>query len=68
MLRLRLWRLAKGLSQLEAARRLGMSQLTYGYLESGRLTVSEKLQRRLQTTFGSDAATILERVKDPVAS
>ena len=35
MLRLRLWRLSNGLTQAQAARRLGMSHLTLGYLENG---------------------------------
>lgn len=51
MLRLRLWRLTNGFSQSEAARRLGMSQLTYGYLESGRLAPSERLRTLLRAFF-----------------
>ncbi len=52
LLRLRLTRLSRGLSQTEMARQLGMSHLTLGYLENGRLAPSqrdlERLARRLR--------------------
>lgn len=66
MLRLRLWRLAEGLTQAEAARRLGMSHLTLGYLETGRLKASQRDLKRLRAVFGDHAERILEAVEDPM--
>jgi transcriptional regulator with XRE-family HTH domain len=60
MLRLRLWRLAEGLTQTEAARLLGMSHLTLGYLESGRLAPSDR--DRLRQVFGDQADRMFEVV------
>jgi transcriptional regulator with XRE-family HTH domain len=48
MLRLRLWRLSEGLTQAEAARQLGMSHLTLGYLETGRLAPGPRDLDRLR--------------------
>lgn len=62
MLRLRLWRLSEGLTQAEAARRLGMSHLTLGYLESGRLQPGERDLERLRSVFGDQAARMFDRV------
>ena len=62
MLRLRLWRLAEGLNQAAAARRLGMSHLTFSYLESGRLQPGERDLKRLRAVFGDHAARMFERV------
>lgn len=64
MLRLRLWRLAEGLTQAEAARRLGMSHLTLGYLETGRLKASHRDLERLPAVFGDNAERMLEPVGD----
>jgi transcriptional regulator with XRE-family HTH domain len=64
MLRLRLWRLAAGLTQAEAARQLGMSHLTLGYLETGRLAASERDLERLRAIFGDDAQRMFEDVGD----
>jgi transcriptional regulator with XRE-family HTH domain len=64
MLRLLFWRLRKGLTQTEAARELGMSHLTLGYLESGRLTPTERDLERLERVFGPPAARLFEEVKD----
>ena len=62
MLRLRLWRLAEGLTQTEAARLLGMSHLTLGYLESGRLAPSDRDRDRLRQVFGDQADRMFEVV------
>lgn len=62
MLRLRLWRLCNGLTQAEAARRLGMSHLTLGYLETGRLQPTDRDLRRLRAHFGDQAPSMFERV------
>lgn len=64
MLRLRLWRLTQGLTQAEAARRLGMSHLTLGYLETGRLKASQRDLERLHAVFGDRAERMLEPVRD----
>jgi len=62
MLRLRLWRLAEGLTQAQAARRLGMSHLTLGYLETGRLKPGDRDLERLRAVFGDQAARMFDRV------
>ncbi len=62
MLRLRLWRLAAGLTQAQAARHLGMSHLTLGYLEAGRLAASKRDILRLRAVFGDRAESMLEEV------
>lgn len=64
MLQLRLWRLTEGLTQTEAARRLGMSHLTLGYLESGRLKAGPRDLERLRTVFGEHAERMFEEVGD----
>jgi transcriptional regulator with XRE-family HTH domain len=64
MLRLRLWRLTAGLTQAQAARRLGMSHLTLGYLESGRLAVGERDLERLRAVFGDRAERMFEEIGD----
>lgn len=64
MLTLKLWRVMEGLSQEEAARRIGISQLTLSYLESGRLVPNEKLRSRLEAHFGrARAAEMLQPAK-----
>jgi transcriptional regulator with XRE-family HTH domain len=63
MLQIRLWRLANRLSQVQAARLLGMSHLTYGYLESGRLQPTARDRQRLKLHFGESAKTLFDRVR-----
>lgn len=62
MLRLRFWRLSEGLTQAKAARRLGMSHLTLGYLESGRLRPGKRDLGRLRAVFGNQADRMFDRV------
>ena len=62
MLRLRVWRLSKGLTQVNAARKLGMNHLTFGYLESGRLRPTEKDLERLRSHFGSQTTSLFEEI------
>jgi transcriptional regulator with XRE-family HTH domain len=64
MLRLRLWRLAAGLTQAQAARHLGMSHLTLGYLENGRLAAGERDRERLRAAFGEHAERMFDEVGD----
>jgi len=66
VLRLMAWRLLNGLNQVQAARRLGMSHLTLGYLESGRMKPTERDLRRLARHFGDRASALFEEV-DPDA-
>ena len=62
MLRLRLWRLGNGFTQVEAARRLGMSHLTLSYLESGRLAPGPRDLDRLRRVFGDRASAMFDDV------
>jgi transcriptional regulator with XRE-family HTH domain len=62
MLRIRVWRLLEGLTQEEAARKLGLSQLTYSYLESGRLRPTPDQLERLRRTFGDRTERVLQPV------
>ncbi len=64
MLRLRLWRLTTGLTQTQAARQLGMSHLTLGYLERGRLKASARDLERLRAVFGDQAERMFDEVSD----
>jgi transcriptional regulator with XRE-family HTH domain len=62
MLRIKLLRLDSGLTQIEAARRLGMSHLTFGYLETGRLAPTSRDLERLRRHFGDRADSMFEEV------
>jgi transcriptional regulator with XRE-family HTH domain len=62
MLRLRLWRLSEGLTQAEAARQLGMSHLTLGYLETGRLAPGPRDLDRLRTAFGEHPERMFDEI------
>jgi transcriptional regulator with XRE-family HTH domain len=64
MLRLRFWRLSKGVTQIEAARLLGMSHLTFAYLESGRLQPTRRDLERLRRLFGDRAPLLFEEIED----
>lgn len=48
---LKMWRLQQGLSQLQAARKIGFGEMTYSYIESGRLKPSEAQKNKLTTFF-----------------
>ena len=63
MFRLRLWRLAAGLTQAQAARHPGMSHLTLGYLENGRLARRAR-SRTLRAAFGEQAERMFDEVGD----
>jgi len=54
----------RGPYQAQAARHLGMSHLTHGYLESGRLSASERDLERLRTVFGDRAERMFDEVGD----
>jgi transcriptional regulator with XRE-family HTH domain len=64
MLRIRLWRHSRGLSQAQAARSLGMSHLRLGYLESGRLRPTKRDLERLRRSFGDQAERLFDEIGD----
>ena len=64
MLRLRFWRLSQGLTQVEAARRLGVGHLTLSYLEQGRLAPTDRDIERLRRAFGDQAERLLDEIGD----
>lgn len=66
MLRIKLWRLQSGLTQAQAAHRLGIGESTLAMLESGRLAPSPQQIARLQAFFGEQARTLFEPVRDRI--
>jgi len=66
MLRLKFWRLQQGLTQRQAARRLGIGESTLAILESGRLRPTVQQLQTLQRTFGADADRLFEPIQDHV--
>ena len=67
MIRLKLWRLQAGLTQREAAARLGIGESTYGFLESGRMHPSPRSCERLACSF-PDPARLFEPVRERIES
>ena len=66
MIRLKLWRLQEGLTQAEAAKRLGIGESTLAVLESGRLRPTAAQIARLRAVFGEQTATLFDQVRDRV--
>jgi transcriptional regulator with XRE-family HTH domain len=66
MIRLKLWRVQAGLTQAEAATRLGVGLSAYALLEAGRLHPSPDQAARLGSFFGSAATGLFEPVRDRV--
>ena len=66
MLRLKLWRFQQGLTQHQAARRLGIGESTLAILESGRLRPTAQQLQTLRRTFGADTDRLFEPVQDHV--
>lgn len=66
MIRLKLWRLQEGLTQAEAAKRLGIGESTLAVLESGRLRPTAAQLIRLGAVFGEQAAALFDHVRDRV--
>lgn len=64
MLKLRVWRFLEGLTQEAAARRFGLSQLTYAYIESGRLRPTVRQLGKLRAVFGDRTTAMLEPISD----
>lgn len=67
MTRLKLWRLQAGLTQREAAARLGIGESTYGFLESGRMQPSPAQLERLACSF-PNPARLFEPVSERIES
>jgi transcriptional regulator with XRE-family HTH domain len=66
MIRFKLWRLQEGLTQAEAAKRLGIGESTLAILETGRLRPTAQQLARLQTVFGDEAGNLFDPVRDRV--
>ncbi|GFP25909.1 hypothetical protein HKBW3S43_01448 [Candidatus Hakubella thermalkaliphila] len=60
VLRIRLLRQAKGLTQEEVAHALAMRQPTYSFLESGRLRPSKRQVSLLEAYFGEPVEKLLK--------
>ena len=67
MLCLKLWRLQAGLTQREAAARLGIGESTYGFLETGRMRPSRAQLLQLERSF-TDPARLFEPVRERIES
>ena len=65
MIRLKLWRLQKNLTQSEAARRLGIGESTLAVLESGRLRPSPSQLLQLSRSF-ANPASLFKPVRDQI--
>ena len=66
LLRLKLWRLQEGLTQEEAAKRLGIGASTLSILESGRLRPTAGQIAQLRRSFGQAVETLFEPVQEHV--
>ena len=64
ILRLKFWRLQQGLTQGEAARRLGIGESTLAVLEAGRLRATQRQLDQLRKTFGPITDSLFEAVED----
>jgi transcriptional regulator with XRE-family HTH domain len=65
MTRLKLWRMQEGLTQSEAAQRLGLGESTLALLESGRMRPSSRQLKQLERSF-RDAGSLFDPVRDRV--
>ena len=61
MIRFKLWRLQKGLTQADAAMRLGIGESTLAMLESGRLRPTRSQLDILRRHFGEKVGSLLSR-------
>jgi transcriptional regulator with XRE-family HTH domain len=68
MLRIKLWRLQNGLTQGEAAARLGLGLSTLALLESGRLRPTTAQIDRLRQAFGTEADSLFDQVQERVGA
>jgi transcriptional regulator with XRE-family HTH domain len=65
-IRLKLWRLQKGLTQNQAARVLHLGASSFALLESGRLQPTRQQRRLLSAHFGDQVETLFEPVCEQV--
>ncbi len=63
LLKIKAMRLAEGLNQAEAAKKLNMARTWYSLLENGRLTPTTPMKERMEEFFGETAEELLEPVK-----
>ena len=68
MNRLRLWRLQNGLTQGEAAARLGLGLSTLALLEKNRMTPTPSQLVLLRRTFGKETDTLFNQVQERVGA
>jgi transcriptional regulator with XRE-family HTH domain len=66
MIRLKLWRLQRGMTQTQAARATGIGGSAYAMLESGRLRPTYQQLSRLRELFGSLTDSLFESVREQV--
>jgi transcriptional regulator with XRE-family HTH domain len=66
MIRLKLWRLQQGMTQAQAARRVGIGESTLAMLESGRLRPTPGQIDHLRATFGAEVNSIFDPVQERV--
>jgi transcriptional regulator with XRE-family HTH domain len=66
MIRLRLWRLQSGLTQGEAAVRLGLGLSTLALLEKGRLRPTQSQLELLRRSFGTETDSLFDLVQERV--
>jgi transcriptional regulator with XRE-family HTH domain len=66
MIRLKLWRLQQGLTQGQAAQRLGIGESTLAILETARLRPTSRQLEQLRRTFGAGTDTLFEPVRERV--
>jgi transcriptional regulator with XRE-family HTH domain len=64
--RLKLWRLQEGLTQADAAKRLGIGESSLAVLESGRLRPTTGQLARLRAAFGEQTVSLFDQVHDRV--
>ena len=63
LLKIKAMRLAEGLNQAEAAKKLNMARTWYSLLENGRLTPTIPMKERMKEIFGETAEELLKPVK-----
>jgi transcriptional regulator with XRE-family HTH domain len=66
VLKFKLWRLQEGLTQEEAAKRLGIGASTLSILESGRLRPTPGQIAQLRRSFGPTVETLFEPVRERI--
>lgn len=68
MLRIKLWRIQTGLTQEEAAAKLGLGLSTLALLESGRLRPTPSQIELLRRSFGRETESLFDLVQERVGA